>query len=202
LDANKAISTIPVHLHVAYIPLNESRFLKKVVLPTQPEGRGAYYVFAAALKHDHLWQSVSLSNLYNCDVVGREGFADSGNLFEGTAFDQQEWKQEVTVPSPDVPRTRLMDVLPKTTLSGHLNWQADGAALLRVENTGAHPAYLAEVFVGEAALGQFIPDDNFFWLAPGEKRTVLIEKSPAAKLKLRKDAVRLRAWNASPTPVK
>lgn len=180
LDANKAISTIPVHLHVAYIPLNESRFLKKIVLPTQPEGRGAYYIFAAAVKHDHLWQTITLSNLYNCDVVGRQNVANSGNLFDGTAFDQQEWKQEVTVPAPDVPRTRLIDVLPKTTLRGRVTSQHHGAVLLNVQNIGPYPAYLGEVYVGQAALGLFIPDDNYFWLAPGQSRNVLVERSPVA----------------------
>ena len=198
LDANKAIATVPVHLHVACIPLNNSLFLKKVVLPTPPAGRGAYFVFAAAVKHDHLWQPLSLSNLYDCNVVGRQNITNSGNLFEGTAFDEQEWQQEVTVPAPDVPRTRLMDVLPKTTLSARLTTRQDGAALLRVENTGAHPAYLAEVYVGEAALGQFIPDDNYFWLAAGESRNVLIEKSPAAKGRLNPALIRFRAWNAAP----
>jgi len=40
---------------------------------------------------------------------------------------------------------------------------------------------------------QIIRDDNFFWLAPGEKRVVLIEKSPAAKLGLRKNTIPLLA---------
>ena len=104
-------------------------------------------------------------------------------------------------PSPDVPNARLMDLMARTSLSGKLRTRKDGAAEVQIRNTGGHPAFLAEVCVGQEALGQYIPDDNFFWLAPGEKRVVLIEKSPAAKVRLKKDAIRLRAWNAPPVSI-
>ena len=201
LDANKAISNVPVRLHVAYLQLNEGWYPKQLVFPTQPAGKCAYYVFAAAVKHDHQWKPLDLTKLYNCDVVGREGVADSGNLLEGTAFDQSEWKREVTVPAPDVPKTRLMDVLPKTTLAGRLIPQNDGSAVLRIENTGAYPAFLTEIDVGEALLAQIIPSDNYFWLAPGETREVLLEKSPAATATVDKTTIRLRAWNAAAASV-
>ena len=130
------------------------------------------------MKHDHQWLSVDLSKLYNCNVVGREHVADSGNLLEGTAFDQSEWRREITVPAPDVPKTRLIDVLPKTTLAGRLTLQNDGSAVLRVENTGAYPAFLAEIDVGAAGAGADYPQRQLLLARPRRNAGSLSRKKP------------------------
>ena len=84
-----------------------------------------------------------------------------------------------------------MDVLPKTTLAGKLALQPrwDGGATR--ENTGAYPGVPGGNLRGRGGAGQIIPSDNYFWLAPGETREVVIERSPAAKLKVDGSSIRL-----------
>lgn len=64
---------------------------------------------------------------------------------------------------------------------------------LAVRNTGAVPAFMAQVNIPEGKRA-FYATDNFFWLAPGESRELVVEVQ--WKEEARPSEITLEAWNA------
>ena len=81
-----------------------------------------------------------------------------------------------------------------TTLD--LTVRKDGNRLVaRVRNTGDKPAFMTRLDI-EGAKRVFHASDNFFWLAPGEERTLSLEvqwREPASR---NQATITVRAWNA------
>ncbi len=66
---------------------------------------------------------------------------------------------------------------------------------LRLRNTGSHPAFLTHVDV-EGTERAFLADDNWFWLAAGEERSLSLDvlwRAPATRDKAQ---LAVSAWNA------
>lgn len=65
-----------------------------------------------------------------------------------------------------------------------------------IENTGKKPAFMTRLDV-EGVKRVFIANDNFFWLAPGEQRSLTVKLNWREQPKGKKATLSVMAWNAA-----
>jgi beta-mannosidase len=99
---------------------------------------------------------------------------------------------------PQVAATRT--TLELSVVSQHDLEQNQSRLQLRVRNTGSKPAFLTQLDI-KGTKRAFYGSDNFFWLAPGEMRSLdlrVLWRDPATRDRA---VLTVHAWNAPATQV-
>jgi len=71
---------------------------------------------------------------------------------------------------------------------------------VRVSNTGKTPSFMTSLDV-QGGRRAFFAADNFFWLQPGESRSITVQLHWREKPENAKQAVVVSSWNAPPATV-
>ncbi|QNL47952.1 beta-mannosidase [Olivibacter sp. SDN3] len=81
--------------------------------------------------------------------------------------------------------------------------EEDGLMLIscKVKNEGKKPAFMTTVDIG-GVKRVFVADDNYFWLAPGEERTLTLKINWRESVKGKQAIITVDAWNAKRQVIK
>ncbi len=84
----------------------------------------------------------------------------------------------------------------KVDLASHRNTSGEAIVELEIENTGPVPALPVTIDV-DGIRRLFRASDNYFWLAPGERRRVTVVVRPREELAGKKVTLSVAAWNTT-----
>ena len=110
---------------------------------------------------------------------------------QGLLLTEGPWLRPQVEKTPPTLAARLLSAARETDTRSRL--------AVEVCNNGEHPAVMTHIHV--AGSFPYVADDAYFWLEPGETRTVNLRIRTAAGTKPSELAVSARAWNVLEPPV-